>query len=378
MDYESIEAEHGKRSPKRIECSVGNTSGKNSWVSLRLVGSSAKVPVTAVILGRLMVIVVLAFSLSLRELLRPGPGTAMVITLLVATIAQVPAIVSAYTMRKANLWLSLTLLFDIPILFYMFAATGSHESPFLPLAACWVVFGIIAFPIWQAIPYGLLILGLLVAQTVPLFTGLIGSHEGQYNPLPCAYIVSVVSTAVVIILSLFLASQSAIKRTLGLELASLLDPMTTLANRRAFDSCLNACAQSAEQSGQDFFLAIIDVDSLKAINDDFGHQEGDLALRTVARSISEIGYASYAFRLGGDEFALIFCNDNSELITVRLANLDLTVKSAVLPSFAVTVSIGLAKGRDMNIIRLADQALYKAKRSGRNQIVVYEDGKVPN
>jgi diguanylate cyclase (GGDEF)-like protein len=146
---------------------------------------------------------------------------------------------------------------------------------------------------------------------------------------------------------------------------ALRDPVTGLANRRAFDDQIYLQSQLDAPPG---VLLMIDVDDFKQINDTHGHEAGDRTLRLVGEAIAEsIRPQDFAARIGGDEFAAI-------LPVAGLApprEVAERIRCAIAATAAqVTVSIGVASlARDARAALLAaDEALYDAKSGGRNQV----------
>lgn len=157
---------------------------------------------------------------------------------------------------------------------------------------------------------------------------------------------------------------------------ALTDGLTGVPNRRAFDT---------REWREGDYLAIIDADHFKHVNDRHGHQAGDDVLRAIgghlSRVVAEPGPVLAAFRLGGEEFALLVkarTSDEAALAVNRLRrDLSATVRSVVAAvSEPLSLSGGLARiGADgvVAAYRAADRALYKAKNSGRD-LLCYETG----
>jgi len=152
------------------------------------------------------------------------------------------------------------------------------------------------------------------------------------------------------------------------------DGLTGLLNRRSLDELITTEVSRHSRYGGIFSLAIIDIDGLKALNDNYGHLAGDTVLKRIGHVIkSSIRNADQAFRYGGDEFAILLpqthieaAHDVAERLRKRIA---LEVK---VDSISVTASLGLASwpadGLGPNeLVAAADAALYGAKRSGGNQ-----------
>ncbi|GGS10132.1 GGDEF domain-containing protein [Deinococcus sedimenti] len=152
--------------------------------------------------------------------------------------------------------------------------------------------------------------------------------------------------------------------------AALTDPLTGLGNRRQFDQDLTAM-------GSGDALLLVDIDHFKRVNDTFGHQAGDEVLQEVARLLEREGRGrDRAYRYGGEEFALILRNVQVGSLIRVAERLRSGVAALPLASIrgSVTVSLGGVQWAALmpeQLIERADQALYAAKRSGRNQACIW-------
>ncbi len=157
---------------------------------------------------------------------------------------------------------------------------------------------------------------------------------------------------------------------------ALTDPLTDLANRRAFDQRLAEETERALRHGRELSLMLVDVDHFKAINDRFGHATGDRVLVNLARDMQAVmREGDLLARIGGDEMAMILGDcppEQAEDVAHRMLNA-IAEDTSLAQRHGVTLSIGVAglvEGRTAEeLLRLADQALYRAKDSGRNRVV---------
>ncbi|RZL10635.1 MAG: diguanylate cyclase, partial [Rubrivivax sp.] len=172
---------------------------------------------------------------------------------------------------------------------------------------------------------------------------------------------------------------SNLKLRTSLHDQAMKDGLTGLYNRRYMDEVLAHELQRARREHKPVSLAMFDVDHFKRFNDDFGHDAGDAVLRAISAVLQESirGY-DIACRYGGEELALILPSCEVHDAAMRIEQ----VRSAVermqirhegvdLPR--VTISVGLSHatgGNPTALIRRADEALYDAKRAGRNRVVI--------
>jgi diguanylate cyclase (GGDEF)-like protein len=165
----------------------------------------------------------------------------------------------------------------------------------------------------------------------------------------------------------------------ALQRASDTDPMTGVANRRAFMPLLDQEAARHACSGMSFSLVMIDIDHFKSVNDTHGHRTGDRVICKLAEICSQVAQQSETVaRLGGEEFAILL--PKTDLVTatsfaerLRMLIEELTMTSEEGVEFRITVSMGVAGycGEGASVERLmsaADRGLYHAKYSGRNRV----------
>jgi two-component system, cell cycle response regulator len=156
------------------------------------------------------------------------------------------------------------------------------------------------------------------------------------------------------------------------------DGLTAVANRRSFDVVLGREMEAATEQGRPLSVVMIDIDHFKRLNDTYGHQAGDDALRAIAASLAGACRTNQLLaRYGGEEFAVILPGAGSPAASVTAERLRRAVAEAatVIP---VTASFGIATtpdhGRAMpELLQAADAALYQSKQAGRDRITVAFD-----
>lgn len=163
-----------------------------------------------------------------------------------------------------------------------------------------------------------------------------------------------------------------------------LDPLTEIPNRRHFEERSAQILAAREVAGNSLAVVMLDIDHFKQINDSLGHAVGDLVLKEVARRArGALRPLDLLARFGGEEFvALLPVSDEDEARTMAeamrsaIAERAITLADMVVP---VTVSFGVAAGKSADrfslelLLRRADEALYLAKRSGRNRVEVFSE-----
>ena len=166
------------------------------------------------------------------------------------------------------------------------------------------------------------------------------------------------------------------KNNSKLALLASIDPLTSSGNRRALDLTLENILADQKRTASNVSLLLLDLDHFKKINDDYGHTNGDIVLVELVTLIKKHSRSMDAlYRYGGEEFILLPLNINlAEAKRVAEKLCALIAESTFVDDIAVTVSIGVAKYRADETaeawISRADAALYLAKDSGRNCVVV--------
>ncbi len=170
----------------------------------------------------------------------------------------------------------------------------------------------------------------------------------------------------------------------SLKQEAMTDALTGLANRKCFEAELKLKASEALDTGKSLCVVMVDIDNFKIFNDTFGHQVGDQVLKLVARSLTEgIKGQDMAARYGGEEFIIVLPNtslNNAEKVAntlrERIAAKDIINQAKGEKLGRLSISLGVAQlhpGESMmSLIERSDRALYKAKASGKNCVIVLE------
>ncbi len=187
--------------------------------------------------------------------------------------------------------------------------------------------------------------------------------------------VSVIATLALlaVVISIVLALQAA---ELHHRDEAILDPLTGLLNRHALRPRFTEISHQARLTHQPVCVLLCDVDSFKDINDRYGHDRGDGVLRDVAYELRKrLRSFELAYRLGGEEFLIVLpgvSQPEGQEVAERLRT---AIEQARPTGVPVTISLGLsvASGEDVayeTLFKAADEALYEAKRAGRNRTVL--------
>ena len=168
------------------------------------------------------------------------------------------------------------------------------------------------------------------------------------------------------------------------EALSLLDPLTGLYNRRHFFSVAEQELERNARNHHCLAVIMLDIDHFKSINDSHGHRAGDMVLQEVAQNIREtIRITDTPCRYGGEEFAILLPETDlaaSELIGCRLQQVIEAMRIETgAGTILITTSVGIASLTEGDytkadvLVEMADQALYEAKKAGRNQVKLWKE-----
>lgn len=179
---------------------------------------------------------------------------------------------------------------------------------------------------------------------------------------------------------LALANQQLCERERRLQHAAFHDPLTELPNRRYLIERAEVALADAQRRGESVALMLVDLDHFKPINDRYGHDAGDLMLRTIGHRLREhVRTNDMVARLGGDEFAVLVCGPDAQQHTREIATRLLGELSRPVlygaNRLAVTISIGAAfypqhALQFAGLYKSADEAMYRAKQKGRSGFVL--------
>lgn len=163
-----------------------------------------------------------------------------------------------------------------------------------------------------------------------------------------------------------------------LELA-MFDQLTQLPNRHYLQTYLGSRMREFNQLEIPFAVAMLDIDNFKLVNDTYGHDVGDHALKTIASTIKNITRSADLFsRFGGEEFLAVFIGVDKDGLEAVCEKIRMLVEESRvrLPgiSFGITISIGatiIKKGESIDsIIKRSDLLLYQSKENGRNRVTI--------
>jgi len=159
------------------------------------------------------------------------------------------------------------------------------------------------------------------------------------------------------------------------------DSVTGLPNRTLFTDTLNQELRKSKRSNRSSALMLLDLDGFKEVNDSFGHQKGDLLLKIIGERLTNcLRESDFIARLGGDEFTIILSeiNQTSDIELLAIKILDSIAELCLLDGDVahVTASLGIALFHDDSLggdelLKNSDQAMYRAKRNGKNTYVFF-------
>jgi diguanylate cyclase (GGDEF)-like protein len=246
------------------------------------------------------------------------------------------------------------------------ALTGGPRSPALPFLLLAIITVSARFSSRGVIAGVVLTTVVLLASTVAVD--------------PAGYVANptLVNACFVALIGLGAGSYTLMHSEIRQRTHAILDPLTGLLNRKALTDRFAELSEQAALTGESVALVACDLDGFKAVNDEHGHERGDAVLKEAAYVIRRsLRSFELVYRLGGEEFLIVLPGADTAT-ALRLAE---TVRTAVEQTrpggLPLTISMGVAVADGIDVIfeplfRQADEALYHAKRDGRNRVCTLE------
>jgi diguanylate cyclase (GGDEF)-like protein len=179
------------------------------------------------------------------------------------------------------------------------------------------------------------------------------------------------------------ASLKHIQRFSTVKKEAIYDTLTNLFNRRHFEERLSAESQKAFESESNLSIIMVDIDHFKKVNDTFGHDGGDKVLREIASLLkNSVRKHDTVARYGGEEFVLLLPGaplDPTNMVAERIRrSVENTPFDMGQTQIRITISLGISnfpihrmKSKE-ELVKMADLALYEAKRGGRNRVCIFK------
>lgn len=226
---------------------------------------------------------------------------------------------------------------------------------------------------------------LMLASAICAIVSLIAAGALIVGALSAEWLTILVALQVAVIACTFGANRVMSRQFDMMSRAIESDPATGCLNRRGFARAFDMALANASATRSDVALLALDLDYFKQINDRYGHSVGDLVLSDVAATLAEtVGSEGIVARLGGEEFTVLLPGADAEGAGVMAERMLESVRTECCSSLAagsfVTMSVGIAAERVSSIrdgaaLRArADEALYMAKREGRNRVLLWAPG----
>ncbi len=236
-------------------------------------------------------------------------------------------------------------------------------------------------PLVEELIYAVLVLTAMQMIVRPIFTLITSDPITSANLLESMEwtVFNFIAGVTVFALGLLFLAVSVLDLIEDLRAQARSDAVTRLLNRFGFETCAHKAIEDAKANKQPLSLIICDIDRFKDVNDIFGHAAGDLVLKSVASALeSAVRSADKVGRIGGEEFGILLPGADVETAALLSQTMCLSIEiqsfPAALQNHTVTASFGVAtlelNDTYQNLFQRADMALYKAKRAGRNRVVV--------
>ncbi len=228
----------------------------------------------------------------------------------------------------------------------------------------WIVIGFVSKPIDNIINGILFIIEIVITNTF--------NHYTNYDLILSLEIPCIIGLMLVhYIMTAFYLDHY--KVTQKLKLSMVTDPLTMVYNRHLLEKILSGNALKFESPDESISVVMLDIDDFKKVNDENGHYTGDLTLFYIGRKLGgETHDNDYVIRYGGEEFVIILRNCDVDNAFARMEKFRIDIENAKDTPVPFTVSIGIAsyEGDYSTALMKADKALYKAKNTGKNKVVI--------
>jgi diguanylate cyclase (GGDEF)-like protein len=241
------------------------------------------------------------------------------------------------------------------------ALTGGPRSPAQPLLLFSIVTVAARFP-------GRGVFAAAGFTGFVLLASTIGVDPGAYAHNP-----AFVNASLICLIGLAAGCHALMRSDIRQRAEAILDPLTGLLNRKALMDRFAELSQQAALTGEPVALVMCDVDHFKAVNDEHGHERGDAVLKEIAYVIRRsLRSFELVYRLGGEEFLIVLPGATWTTAAELAERVRRSLEAARPGGLHVTISMGVASASgdvDLDaLLRDADQALYRAKRDGRNRV----------
>lgn len=228
----------------------------------------------------------------------------------------------------------------------------------------WLVIGLVATPRDNVING--------IVYIVEIYITNLFNHYTNYEQILALEIPCIIGITVVnYVMAAFYLDHYKVSQ--NLEKALVTDPLTQVYNRHVLDQIISDNAIKYSSPDDNIAVAMLDIDDFKKINDDNGHYTGDLVLMYMGLKLSkETHKDDYVIRYGGEEFVIILRNCSVTDARVRMEQFRTDIENALDTPIPFTISVGVTSydGDYLKALQKVDEALYKAKNTGKNKVIV--------
>jgi len=293
-----------------------------------------------------------------------GPWTGWTALIVFALVPGPLVLVDRYLIRAARpeRLVAASLVYYCAIILVGVAITGGEHSPLLPWITIPVITAAARFRLAVFLTGSLLTgIALLVAVL------LVSAHAVFGDPAPVIAVLVLLATLIVV-------QQPLLDAEIRWRKDAVLDPLTGLLNRQGLKRRFTEVAEQARLAADPVSLVLLDLDTFKQVNDDYGHACGDAVLTEVAYALrKQLRSFELLYRLGGDELLLVLPGASFEAAYQLAEQARAAIEQCNPVGLSVTASLGVtsAYGRDIELDAMynaADRSLYEAKHGGRNKI----------